>query len=211
MVDLPGGKMKSREGTVVDADDLMDEMADTARKHTEELGKIQGFNDQQAKELYETLAMGALKFFLLKVDPKKRMLFNPEESIQFHGNTGPFVQYTYARIAAILRKAEEEKIDYHNIDFDQLPQFHETVENALFIIHQYETLIQEAAQTYSPSILAQFVYDLAKEYNRFYTEETIFGEEDLAMKKFKIAFSALVSRSIRLAMGLLGIKVPERM
>lgn len=211
MVDLPSGKMKSREGTVVDADDLMDEMADTARMHTIELGKIDGFNEKQASELYETLSLGALKYFLLKVDPKKRMLFNPEDSIQFHGNTGPFIQYTHARISAIIRKADQLKIDYSNFDINLLGESHETVRSLIFLINGYHRLIHEAAENYSPAIIAQFAYDLAKEYNRFYAEEPILKESNENYMKFKIAFSLQIAKTIKKSMGLLGISVPERM
>ncbi len=211
MVDLPEGKMKSREGTVVDADDLIDEMIETARKHTEELGKIEGLSDSQATELYEILALGALKYFLLKVDPKKRMLFNPEESIQFHGNTGPFIQYTHARISALLRKAEEEKLDFDNPEFDKLEELDDSVINIIYMLNSYPQLVTEAAENYSPSQIAQFIYEVAKEYNRFYTEESIFKEPDEDKKLFKLAFSKQVARTIRLAMNLLGIQVPERM
>ena len=211
MVDLPSGKMKSREGTVVDADDLMNQMAETAKKHTLELGKIDGFDEAQAKELYETLALGALKYFLLKVDPKKRMLFNPEESIQFHGNTGPFIQYTYARISAIVRKAEQMKIDFSNFDVKKLDTSHETIRPIIFMLNNYKQLINEAAENHSPAVLAQYAYDLAKEFNRFYTEESILKENDENYMKFKIAFSLQVAKTINNSMGLLGIRVPERM
>jgi len=211
MVDLPGGKMKSREGTVVDADDLMDEMASTAKKHTEELGKIDGFTEEQASELYEMLALGALKYYLLKVDPKKRIMFNPEESIQFHGNTGPFIQYTHARISAIRRKAEQQGIDYHSFDISKLDNIHETVRPLIFLLNGYAQLLEEAAENYTPALIAQFAYDMAKEFNRFYTEEPILKEEDENYKKFKIAFSVMVARAIKNSMALLGIKVPDRM
>ncbi|MCG8309553.1 MAG: arginine--tRNA ligase [Cytophagales bacterium] len=211
MVDLPSGKMKSREGTVVDADDLMDEMAETAKRHTMELGKIDGFTDEQANALYETLSLGAVKYFLLKVDPKKRMLFNPEESIQFHGNTGPFIQYTHARISAIKRKAEQLGIDYNTFDVDKIGQCHETVWSLIKMIHDFRRLINEAAESNSPAIMAQYAYDLAKEYNRFYTEEPILKEADPNYKKFKVAFSVHVAKAIRKSMGLLGINVPDRM
>ncbi len=211
MVDLPEGKMKSREGTVVDADDLMGEMAETAKRHTLELGKIDGFNEVQAKELYETLALGALKYFLLKVDPKKRMLFNPEDSIQFHGNTGPFIQYTHARISAIVRKAEQLKIDFNSFEIEKLGEPHETVRTLIYLLNDYHRLIDEAAENYSPAIIAQFAYELAKEYNRFYTEESIFKESDENYMKFKIAFSLQVAKTIKHSMSLLGINVPDRM
>jgi len=211
MVDLPTGKMKSREGTVVDADDLIGEMIDTARRHTLELGKIEGLGDREAEALYSTLALGALKYFLLKVDPKKRMLFNPEESIQFHGNTGPFIQYTFARISAILRRAEELGIKYRDIDFQKIPALSSIMVDVIANLYKYPKVIQEAAALYNPSVVAQFVYDIAKDYNRFYTEESIFGEEDSEIKKIKILFSGAVAKTIKHAMGLLGIGVPNRM
>jgi arginyl-tRNA synthetase len=211
MVDLPSGKMKSREGTVVDADDLMDEMAKTAKKHTLELGKIDGFTEEQASDLYETLALGALKYYLLKVDPKKRIMFNPEESIQFHGNTGPFIQYTHARISAIKRKAEQLGIDYNNFHVDKLNNIHDTVKSLIFLINGYSQLLEEAAENYSPALIAQFTYDMAKEYNRFYAEEPILKEEDENYMMFKIAFSVMVARAIKKSMALLGIDVPDRM
>ncbi len=211
MVDLPGGKMKSREGTVVDADDLMDEMAETAKSHTLELGKIDGFSEDEANELYEILSLGALKYFLLKVDPKKRMLFNPEESIQFHGNTGPFIQYTHARISAIVRKANELNINYNDFDIEKLGECHETVRSLIYLLNGFHKLINEAAENYSPALIAQFAYDLAKEYNRFYTEEPILKESDENFMKFKIAFSMQIVKTIKRSMALLGINVPERM
>lgn len=211
MVDLPTGKMKSREGTVVDADDLMDEMAETAKRHTLELGKIDGFDEEQANELYEMLGLGALKYYLLKVDPKKRMMFNPEESIQFHGNTGPFIQYTHARISAIKRKAEQLQIDYNRFDIGQISTLHETVRPIIFLLHSFPQVLSEAAESYAPSMIAQFAYDLAKEFNRFYTEEPILKEPDENYRKFKIAFATMVARAIHNSMDLLGIRVPERM
>jgi arginyl-tRNA synthetase len=211
MVDLPSGKMKSREGTVVDADDLMDEMAATAKRHTLELGKIDGFDAEQANELYEMLSLGALKYYLLKVDPKKRIMFNPEESIQFHGNTGPFIQYTHARISAIRRKAEEMDIDYNSFDVSQLDSIHETVRPLIFLINGFPQVLEEAAENYSPALIAQFAYDMAKEFNRFYTEEPILKEENENYMKFKVAFSVIVARAIEKSMSLLGIRVPDRM
>jgi len=211
MVDLPSGKMKSREGSVVDADDLMDEMAKTAKRHTLELGKIDGFDEDQANELFETLSLGALKYFLLKVDPKKRMLFNPEESIQFHGNTGPFIQYTHARISAIVRKADQSGIDYSTFNIEALGECHENVNTIIYFINDFHRLINEAAENYSPSIIAQYVYELAKEYNRFYAEEHILNENDENYMKFKIAFSHQVAKTIKKSMRLLGINVPDRM
>ncbi|NVJ45923.1 MAG: arginine--tRNA ligase [Cytophagia bacterium] len=211
MVDLPTGKMKSREGTVVDADDLIQEMADTAKARTEELGKIDGFTPEQAADLYEKLGLGAVKYYLMKVDPRKRMLFNPEESIEFQGNTGPFIQYTYARISAILRKAAQLGISIESIDFDAITEVHQTEKDLIFAIGQYKEKLQVAADTYSPAIIAQYVYDLAKEYNRFYTGISIFNEDDAVLMQFRVALSALTAETIKVSMALLGIQVPERM
>jgi arginyl-tRNA synthetase len=210
MVDLPSGKMKSREGTVVDADDLMQEMINTAREHTAELGKVDDFTAEKAEELYEILGMGALKYFLLRVDPKKRMLFDPQESIQFHGNTAPFIQYTYARIAAILRKADQigVKTDQDNFSLENL---HPSELSIINLLNQYPDQVMVAGKNYSPDVIAQYVYDLAKEYNRFYQEVSIFKEEDTKALEFRIAFSSVVAETIEKGMSLLGIKVPERM
>ncbi|SHJ78856.1 arginyl-tRNA synthetase [Reichenbachiella agariperforans] len=209
MVDLPSGKMKSREGTVVDADDLMGEMIQIAEDHTRELGKIDGFSDEQAAALYDTIGMGALKYFLLKVDPKKRMLFDPKESIEFQGNTGPFVQYTFARISAILRRAAElgvaEGAVADNITF--------TANEAelIYLISECQNKIQLAADEYSPAVIAQYVYDLAKEYNKFYAAQAIFTEDEAEQVAFRVQLSGQVARLIKLGMSLLGIHVPERM
>jgi arginyl-tRNA synthetase len=154
---------------------------------------------------------GALKYYLLKVDPKKRIMFNPEESIQFHGNTGPFIQYTHARISAIKRKAEQLGIDYNNFHVDKLNNIHDTVKSLIFLINGYSQLLEEAAENYSPALIAQFTYDMAKEYNRFYAEEPILKEEDENYMMFKIAFSVMVARAIKKSMALLGIDVPDRM
>ncbi len=211
MVDLPSGKMKSREGTVVDADDIIKEMTDTAEKHTKELGKIDDFSSEQARGLYRKLALGALKYFLLKVDPQKRMLFDPEESIQFHGNTGPFVQYTYARVSAILRRATQLRIDPFEGSFPEGSQLCESERNLIYLLSQFGYKIIEAGTTLSPSVIALYVYDLAKEYNRFYAEVPVFKEELAQIISFRVALSDLVARTIAKAMGLLGIDVPERM
>ncbi|MFT2009504.1 arginine--tRNA ligase [Pontibacter sp. 13R65] len=211
MVDLPSGKMKSREGTVVDADELVAEMVDTARQQTEELGKIEGFTPEEAQQLYHTLAMGALKYFLLKVDPKKRMLFNPQESIDFRGHTGPFIQYTHARISAILRKAADMGIGVDAISFSNLTQLHETEQEVVTLLVNYPDVVKEAGNLYAPSIIAQYAYDLAKAYNRFYQEISIFNETDEQARSFRIALSAMVARFVRESMSLLGIEVPERM
>lgn len=211
MVDLPTGKMKSREGTVVDADDLMAEMINTARVHTEELGKIDGFNEEQAFELYETIGLGALKYFLLKVDPKKRMLFDPTESIQFQGNTGPFIQYTHARIAAILRKAKQLGIEPSNDSFGSLHDLNEIELSLIFMLQDYPEKVKEAGDNYSPDIIAMYIYDLAKEYNRFYQEIPIFNEDNDDVLKFRVALSEKVAEVIKKAMSLLGARVPDRM
>ncbi len=209
MVDLPSGKMKSREGTVVDADELIAEMEATAKAKTEELGKIDGFTAIEASNLYETLGLGALKYFLLKVDPKKRMLFNPAESIEFQGNTGPFIQYTYARIQAILRKANESEIELalpeNTIDL-------QPIEISLVnLLYNYPVKVKEAGENYSPATIAQFAYDLAKTFNSMYAELSILGEQNLDKKQTRIVLSNTIGQTIKHAMSLLGIKVPERM
>jgi arginyl-tRNA synthetase len=211
MVDLPTGKMKSREGTVVDADELMEEMVATAAHHTKELGKIEGFTEAQAIELYEMLGMGALKYFLLKVDPKKRMLFNPQESIEFQGNTGPFIQYSHARIAAILRKAEQIGVDLSADSFANLSELAETESALIQLLNDFERRIKMAAEEYSPAILAQYLFDLAKEYNRFYAELPIFHEKDSQLQSFRVALSLQTAKTIKRGMSLIGIQVPERM
>ncbi len=208
MVDLPSGKMKSREGTVVDADDLMQEMIDTARERTIELGKTEGFSQVEADELYDTLAMGALKYFLLKVDPKKRMLFNPEESIDFQGHTGPFIQYTHARICSILRKAHEQGMIGKTTDY---PVLQESEQEVIYLLSQYPQILADAGRDLSPALISQYVYDLVKAYNRFYNEVNIFNEPDKNAQQFRVAFSGVVGETIQKAMSLLGIKVPSRM
>ncbi len=211
MVDLPTGKMKSREGSVVDADDLVAEMIRTAQRHTEELGKIEEFDENQAKELYHMLAMGALKYFLLKIEPRKRMLFNPEESIQFQGNTGPFIQYTHARISSILRKAAEMAIDTSRSYIDLDWQLHQTEKDMVIILADYPGKMKEASLEYAPSVIANYCYELAKVYNRFYTEVSIFNEENIQRRNFRVALSVLTAKTIQHGMSLLGIQVPERM
>jgi arginyl-tRNA synthetase len=211
MVDLPTGKMKSREGTVVDADDLMQEMIDTAAEHTKALGKIEGFTEEQAKELFELLGLGALKYFLLKVDPKKRMLFNPQESIEFQGNTGPFIQYSHARIAAILRKAAQIGVDLSVAGFADITEVAESEAALIQLLNDFNRKIKSAGEDYSPAILAQYLFDLAKEYNRFYAELPIFHEKDAQLQSFRVALSAQTAKTIKRGMQLLGIHVPERM
>lgn len=211
MVDLPTGKMKSREGTVVDADDLMTEMIEEAEKQTRELGKIEGLSDAEATELFEMIGLGALKFFLLKVDPKKRMLFDPNESIQLQGFTGPFIQYTHARIKAILRKGSAMNISTQSDDLQLVTSLEPTEREILFLLTNYEQKVQEAANLYSPAVIANYAYELAKTYNQFYQAIPIFNEADQSKLKFRIAMSEVVAHVIKHAMRLLGIRVPERM
>lgn len=206
MVDLPSGKMKSREGTVVDADDLITEMIETAQTISDELGKLEGFDASQKQSLYETIGLGALKYFILKVDPKKRILFDPKESVDFNGNTGPFIQYTYARIQSILRKSTfdiEEKCAVNTL--------HAKEKELIKILETYPEIIQSAAQQFSPAIVANYTYELVKHFNSFYQNITILGEEDDAIKRFRVQLSNKVGEVIKSAMGLLGIEVPVRM
>jgi arginyl-tRNA synthetase len=206
MVDLPSGKMKSREGTVVDADDLMDDMTKTAQQLSEELGKLESYSDSEKARLYNIIGLGALKYYILKVDPKKRILFNPEESVDFAGNTGPFIQYTYARIQSILRKADFDL----TISIDSL-DLHEKEKELLKLIEMYPEIIRNAAENHSPALIANYTYELVKEYNSFYQTVSILGEENLTKKTFRVQLSKKVSDTIKSAFGLLGIEVPERM
>jgi arginyl-tRNA synthetase len=206
MVDLPSGKMKSREGTVVDADDLMQEMTDTAQKIAEDLGKLDGYSAEEKLELYKTIGLGALKYYILKVDPKKRILFDPAESVDFAGNTGPFIQYTYARIQSIIRKA--------NFDFSlksTIVELHEKEKELIKQLELFPEVIQNAAQNHSPALIANYTYDLVREYNSFYQAVSILGEEDMAKKIFRVQLSKKVADTIALAFQLLVINVPERM
>ncbi|CAG5004583.1 Arginine--tRNA ligase [Dyadobacter sp. CECT 9275] len=209
MVDLPSGKMKSREGTVVDADDLVDQMIQTATNRTQELGKIDDFESDEALKLYNQLALGALKYFLLKVDPKKRMLFNPEESIDFQGHTGPFIQYTYARIRSIARKAELSQIKA-SIPGNSY-QMHPAERELIYFLLQYPQKIQAAADEFAPSIISLYAFELAKVYNQFYAEVSIFADPNPEAVSFRIELSRVVAETIYKALGLLGIEVPERM
>jgi arginyl-tRNA synthetase len=211
MVDLPSGKMKSREGTVVDADDLMEEMVEEAAKQTQELGKVTEMDPAEVKALAEMVGLGALKFFLLKVDPKKRMLFDPNESIQLQGHTGPFIQYTHARIKSILRKAEQLSIQPDATTFSTVFNLEPTEREVIFKVNQYITKLIEAGREYSPAILANYAYELAKDYNQFYQAIPIFQETDQAKLKFRIAFSRVVADVLKKSMAVLGIQVPERM
>ena len=205
MVDLPSGKMKSREGTVVDADELMLEMTDTAKTISEELGKLEGYSEEEKTELYKTIGLGALKYFILKVDPKKRILFDPKSSVDFQGNTGPFIQYTYARIQSIVRKAD---FDYSKPVTIEL---HEKEKELLKQLELYPETIQQAAANYSPAIVANYTYDLVKEFNSFYQNVSILGEENQDKKIFRVQLANKVADTIKSAFLLLGINVPERM
>ncbi|MEE1896899.1 arginine--tRNA ligase [Flavobacterium rakeshii] len=208
MVDLPSGKMKSREGTVVDADDLMNEMTATAKQISEELGKLEGYSEEEKNNLYRTIGMGALKYYILKVDPKKRILFNPEESVDFAGNTGPFIQYTYARIQSLIRKAD---FDFSAPLSSADVVLHEKEKTVLKLIAQYPEVIQNAAESHSPALIANYIYELVREYNSFYQTVTILGSEVETEKIFRIQLSKKVGETIKSAFALLGIGVPERM
>ncbi|RCH55265.1 arginine--tRNA ligase [Mucilaginibacter hurinus] len=205
MVDLPSGKMKSREGTVVDADDLMAEMVQTARERTEELGKVDGFSDEEKQMLYKTIGMGALKFFLLKVDPKKRLLFDPNESVDFQGHTGPFIQYTHARIRSVLNRVDAENKRVEIVELAGVER------DLIVVLNRFPEVIQEAAAGYTPAVIANYVYDLAKLFNKFYHEKSILQAEDETLKQFRLQLAAASAKVIKKGMGLLGIMVPERM
>ena len=206
MVELPSGKMKSREGTVVDADDLIQEMTETAGKIATELGKLEGYSEEEKSKLFKMIGLGALKYYILKVDPKKQILFNPEESVDFAGNTGPFIQYTYARIQSILRKADFDlTIEITNLEL------HEKEKELLKQIELFPEVIQNAAHNHSPALIANYTYDLVKEYNSFYQSVSILGEEDSIKKTFRVQLSKKVGETIKIALELLGIEVPERM
>ena len=209
MVELPSGKMKSREGTVVDADDLMEEMTETAGKIATDLGKLEGFSAEEKANLFKTIGLGALKYYILKVDPKKQILFNPEESVDFAGNTGPFIQYTYARIQSILRKAD---FDYQNVILSASEEsLHPKEKELLKQIELYPEVIQNAANNHSPALVANYTYELVKEYNSFYQTVSILGEENRTKKVFRVQLSQKVADTIKSAFKLLGIEVPERM
>ena len=216
MVDLPSGKMKSREGTVVDADDLIQEMADTAEEISKELGKLEEYTEEEKKSLYKTIGLGALKYYILKVDPKKRILFDPKESIDFQGNTGPFIQYTYARIQSILRKADSDNNVSLNtstalsINFDEV-SLHDKEKQLIKQLELFPEVIQNAAEQHSPALIANYTYDLVKDFNSFYQNVSILGADSNEEKNFRVALSKSVSQTIKNAFGVLGIEVPERM
>ena len=205
MVELPSGKMKSREGTVVDADDLMEEMTKTAGKIATDLGKLEGYSTEEKAKLFKTIGLGALKYYILKVDPKKQILFNPEESVDFAGNTGPFIQYTYARIQSILRKAN------FDLNFVAELELHPKEKELLKQIELFPEVIQNAANNHSPALVANYTYELVKEYNSFYQSVSILGEENMTKKIFRVQLSKKVAETIKAAFKLLGIEVPERM
>ncbi len=210
MVELPEGKMKSREGTVVDADDLIAEMIDTAREIARELGKLDLSSEEEIENIARMVGMGALKYFILKVDPKKNMTFNPKESIDFNGNTGPFIQYTHARIKSVLRKAEEQGIAY-NINVNENVPISEKETNLIQLLASYPTIVREAGDQFSPAVIANFTYELVKEYNQFYHDYSILREENLDLRGLRLVLSATVADVIKNSMALLGIDVPERM
>jgi len=207
MVDLPSGKMKSREGTVVDADDLIVEMASTAKEISQELGKLEGYSELEKAETYTTIGLGALKYFILKVDPKKRILFDPQASVDFQGNTGPFIQYTYARIQAILRKSPVEAKDEPLLEY----ALHDKEKSLLKQLQLFPEVIQQAASNYSPALVANYAYDLVKEFNSFYQNVSILGADSTSEIRFRVQLSQAVATTIKNAFSLLGIQVPERM
>lgn len=211
MVELTTGKMKSREGTVVDADELIDEMVETAAEHTAALGKVEGSSDEELSALYEILGLGAMKFYLLRVDPKKRMIFNPQESIDFHGFTGPFIQYTYARIQSILRKAEVDSAAQIGFVADQSEPLLPAEKSLLLLLDSFEGAISESAKTMDPSLIANYAFSLAKSFNGFYAEHSVLHAESTAKNKLRLALSVMTGNVISTALSLLGIQVPQRM
>ena len=210
MVELPEGKMKSREGTVVDADDLIEEMISTARETSQELGKLDGITEEEAVNIARMVGLGALKYFILKVDPKKSMTFNPKESIDFNGNTGPFIQYTHARIKSVLRKADEQGISHKSLTGKNIPLSEK--ENYLVqTLTEFPAVVKQAGDEFSPALIANYIYELVKEYNQFYHDFSILREENADLKVFRLVLSETIANVIKTGMGLLGIEVPERM
>jgi len=211
MVELPQGKMKSREGTVVDADDLMDEMLMTAEERTRALGKVNDFSEEEAGELFRMIGMGALKYFILKVDPKKNMLFDPQESIDFNGNTGPFIQYTYARIQSLLRKSSDTGFVYDPLmDYRQLV-LHVSEREIIKILYSFPAVVRQAGEDLNPSLVANYAFELAKEYNQFYQEIPVLKAEDDDMRSFRLLLSSFSASVLKRSLALLGIEVPVRM
>jgi arginyl-tRNA synthetase len=205
MVELPEGKMKSREGTVVDADDLMQEMYETAKSKAQELGKLETLSDEEKEASYETVGLGALKYFMLKVDPKKKMLFNPAESIDFNGNTGPFIQYTYARIQSLLSKAGALQAETADIELNQ------SEKELIMQLTNFKTVVAKSAETLSPALVANYVYDLVKAYNSFYQNNPILNQEDENVKQFRLNISDITAKTIKKSLELLGIGTVNRM
>ena len=210
MVELPEGKMKSREGTVVDADDLMAEMIDTARETSQELGKLDNCTPEEIATIARMVGLGALKYFILKVDPRKNMTFNPKESIDFNGNTGPFIQYTHARIKSVLRKAADQGIDYSRLPEAEL-NISEKESYLIQLLTGFPAVVKQSGDEFSPALIANYIYDLVKEYNQFYHDFSILREENVALKQFRLVLSASIAKVIKSGMALLGIEVPERM
>ena len=210
MVELPEGKMKSREGTVVDADDLMEEMIETARETSQELGKLDNCTPEEIETIVRMVGLGSLKYFILKVDPRKNMTFNPKESIDFNGNTGPFIQYTHARIKSVLRKAAEQGLDFNTLNDIQL-EISEKESYLIQLLTEFPTVVRQAGEEFSPALIANYIYDLVKEYNQFYHDFTILKEENANLKQFRLILSESIASVIKTGMGLLGIDVPERM
>ena len=210
MVELPEGKMKSREGTVVDADDLIEEMINTARETSQELGKLDNASEQEIEDIARIVGLGALKYFILKVDPRKNMTFNPKESIDFNGNTGPFIQYTHARIKSVLRKAEEQGIDHSTLKNTDI-KITEKENHLIQLITEFPVIVKQAGDEFSPALIANFIYDLVKEYNQFYHDFSILHEENEDLRNFRLIVSETIANVIKIGMGLLGIEVPERM
>lgn len=209
MVELPSGKMKSREGTVVDADDLMDAMTEVARNMSKELGKLESLSGDEAEQTFKMIALGALKYFILKVDPRKNMMFNPEESIDFNGNTGPFIQYTYARIQSVLRKAEEKQIEIN--PQIKVAELSEKEKELLKRLSLYPSVVKEAGDNYSPAVIANYCYELVKEFNQFYHDHSILGVDDLDVMNFRLVIASAVGKVVKSGMALLGVEMPERM
>jgi arginyl-tRNA synthetase len=210
MVELPEGKMKSREGTIVDADDLIREMKETASEVSLELGKLEEYSDVEKEEIFRKIGLGALKYYILKVDPKKNMTFNPVESIDFNGNTGPFIQYTYARILSVLKKAEQTGIVEEADLMKKVKPLLKELE-LLKILRKFNETVSEAAVSYSPALIANYCYELAREYNQFYHDHTILGENEKAVRNFRLGLSRITSEVLLSGMWLLGIEMPERM
>ena len=210
MVELPEGKMKSREGTVVDADDLVEEMVNTARETSQELGKLDGVSDEEAANIARMVGLGALKYFILKVDPKKNMTFNPKESIDFNGNTGPFIQYTHARIKSVLRKAADQGIDFSQ-PLNTKTVISEKEKYLIQLLTEFPATVKQAGDEFSPALIANYIYELVKEFNQFYHDYSILKEENPDLRNFRLALSETIGKVIKTGMGLLGIEVPERM